>query len=322
MLLRFQAGKSIASMPRSQQAGLAALLVLFPFFFFGGPGYYSDRSYQAFWDWGHIVFYFVASWLLWTGARRKNLITTNYYGVVWVFFYVAVAGICVELIQLLQTGRNPDLLDLVRNQFGSLCYFLVYPFAPVSRKRLFFQRGVVVLGILVFFLPLGRALMDEWRARQAFPVLANIESEMELSRWGEPGRISMDRSVARQGSSSMQVRLNAAKYSGVSLVHFPHDWGGYRALCFSVYFPGNAPLSLHCRIHDRFHKDNGQKYADRFNTTLRLQPGWNDIVIPLSEVENAPAGRRMDMKNIKGFGLFVMEQKEPLTINLDDVYLK
>jgi hypothetical protein len=115
--------------------------------------------------------------------------------------------------------------------------------------------------------------------------------------------------------------LSTAKFSGVSLFHFPGDWRGYQTLHCSVYNPLAASLVLIARIHDALHKEQGSEFSDRFNQQFTLQQGWNDLVISLEKVKNAPKGRAMEMQHIEGFGLFVVQQADPLEIYLDHVYL-
>ena len=102
-------------------------------------------------------------------------------------------------------------------------------------------------------------------------------------------------------------------------MHFPEDWRGCEALAFSVFNPG-GPVMLHFRVHDREHAGEHQEYYDRYNGTRLLAGGWNDIVIPMQAIHDAPRGRTMDLAHIRGFGLFVMDQPE-LLLYLDDVRL-
>jgi hypothetical protein len=44
-------------------------------------------------------------------------------------------------------------------------------------------------------------------------------------------------------------------------------------------------------------------------------------MVSLDKVKSAPKGRTMDMEYIEGFGLFVVQQAQPMELYLDYVYL-
>lgn len=299
------------------------LLIGLPFFFYGGPGYHSARSYKAAWDLGHILFFAILS--LWlhgplrnTGAGRSTIRAS-----LTLFLLVFAVGFVVEVVQMLATERSPDLSDLLRNQLGCLLAmaFLIRP-SPFQGKWLQPVVRVTVCGLLVGALwPLARAVTDEYLAAKQFPVLSDFETPFERYRWNNVRQLQEESTTVRHGSRAMRVQLSTAKYSGVALFYFPRDWRGYSALHCSVYNPQPDPLMLNCRIHDVHHKDNGSEYADRFNQQFILQQGWNDLVVSLDRVKNAPKGRSMDMEHIEGFGLFVVQQASPMHIYLDHLYL-
>ena len=53
----------------------------------------------------------------------------------------------------------------------------------------------------------------------------------------------------------------------------------------------------------------------------RNLPGWNDIVIPMTDILYGPQGRRMDLTQIRGFGVFVTRQTDRRVLYLDNVRL-
>ncbi len=299
------------------------LLLGFPFFFLGGPGYYSSRSFAAAWNLGHILFFALASWLLGRHflARNPGLGPVSLF--FRTFFVVLLAGVCIEFLQMGIDGRFPDLLDVLRNQLGCLLGFAFFPPGDrtVSGVRLRLFQGVTVGLLLLAVWPLARALYDEHLAEDQFPLLSDFETPFERLRWKDVRQLRVVRSPVRHGTRSLRVQLSTATYSGTSLFYFPHDWRGYRWLRFSVHNPGREPLALHCRINDALHRKHNQRFEDRFHKRFLLHGGWNDLAVSLQEVENAPAGRTMDMQRIEGFGIFVVRQPEPLVLYIDNVYL-
>jgi VanZ family protein len=302
---------------------LLALACGFPFFFLAGPGYYASRSFKAAWDLGHVLFFTLATLVLFSVFQ-----TAGRQGKVWamflrVFFLVLAAGIAIELLQGLIETRFPGTGDVLRNQLGVLVgtaiYFSLHKQLPMWSLRALQVAAVVLL--LVAVRPFLDAVVDEHRAAAEFPVLSDFTSPLEISRWQDVKRLQWVGRPVRHGTGAMRVQLTTGKYSGVSLFYFPHDWSGYRWLHFSVYNPQQEPLKIHARIHDTAHGSHGRVFADRFNRGFLLEPGWNDLRISLDRVRAAPAGREMDMRNIEGFGIFVVRQPRPLVIYLDNVYL-
>ncbi len=72
-------------------------------------------------------------------------------------------------------------------------------------------------------------------------------------------------------------------------------------------------------VHDRLHN---QDHVGRYDKTLHLEQGLNEIEIPLSEIEQGPLGRELDLTNVAGIVLFASERKNSLQIELSDIYLK
>ncbi len=300
------------------------LLILgFPFFFLGGPGYYASRSFAAAWNLGHILFFTLASWLLCSLLLGRKPENGFFYLFLQVFSVILVLGTGVELLQMGIDGRFPDLRDILRNQLGCLVGFAF--FCPVEMPGGPWWRRLaqVLVSLLVLFTawPLARAVIDERIAVRQFPLLSDFETPFERFRWKDIRQLRLERSLARHGNRSLRVQLSTATYSGTSLFYFPHDWRGYRWLRFSVYNPQSGEVALHCRIHDARHRQSGFRFEDRFHKRFLLRPGWNDLVISLEEVRQAPAGRTMDMQRIEGFGIFVVRQPRPLVLYIDNVYL-
>jgi hypothetical protein len=236
---------------------------------------------------------------------------------------VFFSGLLVEILQIFTSGRSPDLFDVLRNLLGCLIAFAFFIRPPMLSRPWQQQvfRGMVLILLAITLWPLTRSLIDEYRAARQFPVLADFETPFELDRWVNRAQLREEKQLVRHGQTAMRVQLSTAKYSGVSLFNFPNDWRGYNTLHYSVYNPQPSGLILNCRIHDIHHAAHGQAFTDRFNQQFTLQQGWNDLMVSLDKVKSAPKGRTMDMEYIEGFGLFVVQQAQPMELYLDYVYL-
>lgn len=299
------------------------LLIGFPFFFLGGPGYYSSRSFQTAWDLGHILFFTIMSLWLHQILRARVAAWSRLRACCALFILVFFIGLLVEFLQMFTGGRSPDLSDLLRNQLGCLLAlaFFIRPPLLSGLGRLLLQLGVIVLMSAAIW-PFARAVIDERQAVNQFPRLSDFETPFERYRWVNIQQMREESAIVRHGGKAMRVQLSTAKYSGVTLFYFPGDWRGYQTLHWSVYNPQPAGFVLNCRVHDVHHKEHGSEFSDRFNQQFVVQQGWNDLAVSLERVKNAPKGRVMDMQHIEGFGLFVVQQASPMEIYLDHVYLE
>ena len=296
------------------------LLLGAPFFFIGGPGSYGTRSFIALWNLGHVLFFFLTSWLLCKliRCRFEGLSVLGAQGLV--FLLVFVLGVAVEGLQMLCDGRSPDPHDILRNQIGCLITLAFFASGKEQLRRKFllkFQILVTILVLLVMF-PFGKAVVDECIALSQFPVLSDFETPFEVDRWKEDALLTLSEDVARHGHHSIKVQLTTDTYSGVGLTYFPKKWSNYGSLYVSVFLPDEGQLELVCRVHD---SDHNHEYTDRFNQRYLLHKGWNDLVIPLKEIEKAPEKRLLNMNKIEKLILFVTRQDKKKIIYIDHVYL-
>ena len=297
--------------------------ILFFFFLslFGGPGYHQTRSLEALWNLGHVLlFALITLFLLKINIFVKNKKTGQQILIIVVV--TLILGAFIELIQLIFNSGTPDVGDMGRNFIGSAIPLVFSRKNPFTRLTQIPLQIIVVLLVLFQLKPVVYAAVDEYRAAKEFPVLADFESPLELSRWDGGAPFTISTQQARHGKKALKIELTTELYSGVSLVYLPSDWSGYQTLHFNVFNPDTNSLSMTCRIHDKKHSKSEQLYSDRFNKHFSLQTGWNHIVINLDEVRNAPQDREMDMQQIDNFAIFATRLPAKRVIYLDYVYLE
>ena len=313
-------GRSSFGLSQERSIGLL-LLIGFPFFFIGGPGYHAGRSFKSAWDLGHILFFFLATRLfLLHGAQRRRKKRRSLF-FLQVFVSALGLGILIELIQKALGGRSVDGWDVYRDLLGCVGAYSVSELFPVVNRRFILPAIGVTLLVIAASWPLFRSLVDENIARRQFPVLADFETPFEQNRFSPGSRLQREEKTASHGCFSLRVQLTTATYSGASLFYFPHDWSGYATLNFSVYNPEKKELPLHCRIHDIHHFQHGMRFSDRFHRLFVLHPGWNHCHVSLSAVRTAPRTRLMDMAHIQSFAFFVVRQPKRHVIYVDNIYL-
>ncbi len=294
---------------------IVVLVALSVALFVGGPGTDSTRSFQRFWNLGHILYFALVPVLLFRVYRVSGKFS----------FQVALAVLGGALVELLQAQfqRTADIGDVARDAIGAMTglFFLIPERRALARVFLRLIQTATGLLIAIQVLPVLVALADEAAARRQFPLLSGFETSFETGRWSGDAGFAVDRRVRLKGEASLRVELSTRKYSGVFLDYFPEDWRGFRFLQFSVYNPDSEELSLICRIHDRAHTEGVQYSEDRFNRAFSLPPGWTTVSVDLADVQTAPARRRMDMGHIRGLGLFAVDLPEPRVVYIDDVRL-
>lgn len=298
------------------------LAVLSVLFFTGWSDNQPPRSIKELWNFGHLIYYSLLPLLLISIPRISALQPRQQ--VMFIFFITTGLGLAVELLQN-GTSRSPDVGDIFRNMIGA-CIAVLF-LLPVRKSIPNFARktcqAVILILISLQFVPPGRVLIDEYHARTRFPVLADFETQLQLTRWGGSASRSITKEPGNPQNSVMAVGFTTQKYSGVYLEYFPGNWQGYTTLNFRVLNTSDKELSVHCRVHDRQHsRSPDKKYADRFNTSFLLHSGWNIINIDLDDIQNGPRERQINLGEIQSAGIFVISQPEPLTIYIDDVILK
>jgi VanZ family protein len=297
------------------------MALLTALFFIGGPDYHSPRSYKHFWNLGHILYFsfFPFLILMFERSRKQKPITQ----VSIIIIATLLLGILVELGQS-AFSRTPDMGDLFRNLIGAgvaICFLLpVRKGFPSKSLQLFKFFLVVLIGLQIY--PIAVALIDEQHARSEFPVLSDFQGAMQLDRWEGGADISIEKGIGIEGNSAMRADLDTQHYSGFTLTYFPRNWRGYQWFQFRIYNPSEEVIRITCRIHDKWHTQGPQLYADRFNRTQSIAAGWHTIAIPLDDVRMAPAGREMDLSQIYAVGFFATQLPHPRTIYIDDVRLK
>jgi len=301
---------------------LLSALLLMLLFTAAGPDEGVPRSWKAVWNLGHVATFFIWTLTLlrffpWLRERSFSVQSGK------VLALTLLAATLIEGIQYL-IGRSASLADIATGMVGSFVALAFFspPAAALPRTRHRAMRLLATVLLLLSLLPLLLALLDEARARRHFPMLGDFETPLELSRWNSRAALAISDEQARHGRRSLQVRFTTARYSTVGMRYFIRDWRAYQWLRFSVYNPGQQPLMLSLRIHDRQHVRNGMPTRDRFNNRLAVRPGWNDYRIPLTRIRQAPSGREMDLAAVAELTFFVTRQPRIRTLYFDELRLE
>jgi VanZ family protein len=285
--------------------------------FFAVPGPAPSSPLHQLTGFGHLGYFILLAWELASLpflARRPPALQ-----ILTVMAVVLATGGAIELIQP-HFGRNASWTDLGIDLLGGLIGMV---FLTPARRHL--PRGLLTgsqltaltLTGLMFYGPVSN-FWDIWQARRQFPVLGEFESRLEARRWSN-GEI--DRRIFRQGGAALRVELGTEGYAGTTLKRSFGNWQGFSNLCLSIYNPESEPLRITVSIRDHEHFQRGGRYDDRFNRSFQIGYGWNDILIPVREIETAPAGRTLDLARLSEMVIFTTGLPEPRVIYLDHVRL-
>lgn len=205
----------------------------------------------------------------------------------------AALGFLSEVIQE-PLARDASWEDVFSDLVGAMCALAVYALfdrrSRITRAAWLAALAVALACVAFYVAPLVRMTVAYVHRNGQFPVLADFRSPMdELWMVGYGTERALE-------SDALVVEFARGRWPGVSLREPVPDWSGYRTLLIDVENPETAPLGLTVRVHDRGH---WRDYSDRFNRHYELAAGERRTLrIELREVERAPRGRLMDMRQI------------------------
>ncbi len=292
---------------------LTSMVLLFGLDIPSGGYLFLDKVF----DFGHLVLFGVIS------IAVLRLVQEKGRGYVLAGVITIAGGILSEIIQIPIPGRFCELGDMINDAIGTLTFLGIW-YCMHEKGLSLRSKGIVIvvslLAVGISFVPSVKAGIDDLREWQSFPVIASFERETEIKRW-KPKHAEIERVRAHATSGLYSIKLvlkPEGKYPGIGSGYFPRDWSGYRKFMLDAFLEGSQPLRITIRIND---KEHNQEYEDRFNRSFRLRPGQNHIVIDLDDVKNAPATRKMDMKNITEICIFSYMLHGQKTIYLDNIRL-
>ena len=250
----------------------------------------------------------------------------------WPVRYVATVAIAYPtliLIEIVQPlfDRTARIEDAVAEMLGvALALGGIYVW---ERRTTRFLRigyaGLIVAILFWLFVPVWDEAGTVAWSHQHFPVLGDFEDAVELRLWrvqsdvgGEPTSVSLSETHATSGRKSLEVRTGWGSWHGVRYDTGLHsDWQAFRELRFDVYNPGR-PFHLRLRVKDADRRGSDAKFIREFD----LQPGWNDIRVPLADMMEGGQTRELDLSEITQLSIYTGEHEPGRVFFLDHVRLE
>jgi VanZ family protein len=290
---------------------LLLIVIIFPFFFTGGPSPDTSRLVGALWDCGHILFF-----CLLVLAIDSKIPLRGPYAAVILTVIVFLAGGLIELIQS-YVGRDGNLLDVYYDLTGTWIGLIWCqpPTRTMRRARI----AVFVLVLPAVTKIIFLALL-QFQAARDFPLIADFETALELYQYR--GTIERSPLVQTRGNFSLKLTLQTTRYSGINFSRRYPDWTPYNALKVDIYNPDSTPLDIVIRVNDIAHDLAGWNDNDRYNHWVRLHQGWNYLSLPIEDIVKGPARRRMDMQKVSAIGLYTAGLTTTRDIYIDNIRLQ
>jgi len=295
------------------------MVAVLPFFFLDiGPG--PKNAFVQLYGFAHFFFFALFAWWL---SGIGDLSCRSYSRqIVFILLAILLAGGSIELIQPF-FGRDAQWRDLGIDLLGGLFSIVFWVPSRHQMRRSFLvglQIIVMAAAVILFYAPVS-TLWDMAQAARQFPVLGDFETRLEVNRWS---RGVIVRDISRHGTHSLRVDLGIdrrKKYRGTTLRRSFGDWRGYKTFAFSLFNPDDPPLTITVSIRDHENNRRGGEYHDRFNHRFAMQPGWNDVAIPISDIQNSPEERKLELDDLSEVVIFTVDPPAPRRMYLDYVRL-
>ncbi len=149
--------------------------------------------------------------------------------------------------------------------------------------------------------------------------LNNFESERDLDGLNfQCGKILiLTKAHKTHGKMALLAKLPKTKYPGISFTPKANNWSEYDMFKVDIY-SDYTKLIMGIRVDDS--RSSGD-YHSRFNKEITLNKGLNNVEIKISEIENAPKLRKLNIKQIKRVYIFLGKPSEKRELYFDAIRL-
>jgi hypothetical protein len=250
----------------------------------------------------------------WGGAKRILATTVA----------VIALGALSELAQI-PTNRDASVNDLIADWLGAAGFVCI---ALVFARNVSIPRGrrllLALLGIAFItppLLPLAKVSAAYVVRTQSLPTLIRFDSPFARVFFRLQNAKLIPQGSVGPASASVDIQLGNGPWPGIVFSDLWPNWASYENLVIGIENPGADTLPVNLRVHDREHRRE-QRFRDRFNRTIKLAPGLHVIRISLSEIQDAPDGRQMNLSEIDGLVIFATRQEAGRRFVLHEIRLE
>lgn len=228
-------------------------------------------------------------------------------------------GVATEIVQFADARRHPSVDDFLRDVAGIVAFLALWHLQAGGVRKTAARAALMATTVAACAFALAPWLLVASAYRQrnaAFPVLVAFEP------W-EKTFLTIDRATASpaldRDPAATLLSLAPGLYSGFYVDEPYPDWRAFDRLEFDIELRASRPLALFLRVHDDRH--TGADF-DRFNRTIRLDPGRQHVSIPLAEIAAGPSERQLDLSAVRGLAIFAHSLSTPVEVVLTPLRLR
>jgi len=242
---------------------------------------------------------------------------------------VILAGGAVEVLQgMLQ--RKASLHDFFANAMGAIAALMLFQVVRLRKESTIgVGKAVTMLLVAATCVALAMAepaaaLVDVYRQREQFPLLAAFQSRAELQRWlVGSATVRRTRSDWHARDSSLRVRFIPAQWPAIQLQQLERDWTGYDALVVDLQHRDDsesATVTIQIRIADQTYRDAPDSSVYESIELKRGQVARWRVALRRrdSSAENPPLDRRA----IRFVELMAVQLASPATVEIGPITLE
>jgi VanZ family protein len=229
-----------------------------------------------------------------------------------------VLGALSEWLQVASPVRDASVGDWLRDAAGALaalCLAAGWRQGAAGRSAPAVALTLVAtLSVAAVAAPLWLTVKDYLARDRAFPVFCCFTGDWE-QRFVTTNHIELAPAAPDDVPADggfLRMTYFPARWPGLTVHEVYPDWSGYDTLAFDIYAETPAPVAIVLRVDDLGH--DGVTFQDRFNRDLTVAAGMNRLRVPIAEILEAPAGRRMDPRRMKRVFLFADGPQTPFTV--------
>lgn len=223
------------------------------------------------------------------------------------------------------TSRDASFEDLIADVLGAAGFVCIATTFIRSLSVPGLRRAaLVLLGVALIawpLLPLAKVSAAYVERHQILPSLMRFDARFVSTFFRMQNAELTEQQGASPGSVAASILLQDGPWPGIVFNNLWPNWEPHTALIIEIENPDADELRINIRVHDRDHRDE-QRYSDRFNRRLELAPGRQTLRIKLSDIQDAPADRQMNMAEIDGLIIFATRQESGRRFVLHEIRLE
>lgn len=294
----------------------------------------SSFLWQAISNTGHMPAFGVLAVMMISLSKSiyKDRISNNFWHYLLAFLFSSGAGMAVEFMQMFGS-RDADMGDILRNELGILIFLGVYltrdknVFDDMNYLQKRWRSILKVLLVVITILSVSPVFLwggAYFHRANSFPLICDFDSYWDSMFW-EINEVGIeitdvsDKWPNKTNSKAASLTFVAEICSGFGIVEPERDWSKYKTFAFDIYSSNLTPVNLSLRIEDQYHNS---EFSDRFGRTMIINPGLNNIEIPLFDIEASPIGRKLDLKSVGAIHFFAYKPKVSFSLYLSNIRLK